>query len=157
MRILRCIESEPVKGAPCLVVSSGWSEAHQVAPEKDDVGVSCHCSVFIARPLDSAPHLLRSLRAQCIYLEPVLSLNTLLRGPVDRLAGMADNALPKSPTSLIPRLVLTSSVNTRRSTLLYDERMSTLRMIFKFAVPIRMFCIDRQLAANDVLQVLCQP
>ena len=45
--------------------------------------------------------------------------------------GMADNALPKSPTSLIPRLVLTSSVNTHRSTLLYDERMSTLRMILK--------------------------
>ena len=26
------------------------------------------------------PHLLRSLRAQCIHLEPVLSLNTLLAG-----------------------------------------------------------------------------
>ena len=75
-----------LRGAPCLMVSSGWSEAHRVAPEKDDVGVSRDCSVFLARPLHSAPHLLRSHCAQCIYLEPVLSLNMLLRGPVDRLS-----------------------------------------------------------------------
>ena len=122
--ILSWIESEPVRGASCLVISSDWSEAHQVASEKDDgekceaiwrrvcvdthrvtrtfssaQRAMCHCvkntlhhrvsghySVFLARPLHSAPHLLRSLRALCIYLEPVLSLNTLLCGPVDRLA-----------------------------------------------------------------------
>ena len=97
-------------------------------------------------------HLLRSLRAQCIFLEPVLSLNTLLRGPADRLTVWPKTHSPQvmSRTSLIPPLVLTSAVNTRRSTLLYDERMSTSRMIFfLLAVPEDFDVLHRQTVGSQ--------
>ena len=49
---------------------------------------------------------------------------------------MADNALPQvmSATRLIPRPASTSVVSTRRSTLLYDGKISISRMIQKFEV-----------------------
>ena len=80
-------------------------------------------------------HRLR-LHVRCAGLESVFPLVTPLCEHADRLSEWptTHSSQVTSPTRLIPFSTSTSAVSTRRSTLLYDGKISTLRMISKFAV-----------------------
>ena len=91
-------------------------------------------------PLPFALHHVHRLRLHipcCAGLESVCPLVTPLCEHADRLSESptTHSSQVTSPTRLIPCSASTSAVTTRQSAMLYDGKISTLRMISKFAVP----------------------
>ena len=104
------------------------------------------------------PHLLSSLRAQCIYLEPVLFTEYATPRACGSSGGVAENALPTGhePNKLDSKTCIDvsseytpSNIAVRRENVNIEDDFLKIRRYPR----IRTFCIERQLAANDVLQV----